>query len=123
MMFSHPLWLLAGVAGCSGQFWMWRRYDARQQATLAQFVALHLRVALTRSVSPGKRRAKRGLMLGAIALLFVALAGPQAGYRWEEVTRRGNDILFAVDTSRSMLTPDVKPNRLTRAKLAIDHGR
>jgi Ca-activated chloride channel family protein len=120
MMFSHPLWLLAGVAACFGLFWMWRRYDARQQATLAQFVALHLRVALTRSVSPGKRRAKRGLMLGAIALLFVALAGPQAGYRWEEVTRRGNDILFAVDTSRSMLTPDVKPNRLTRAKLAID---
>ena len=34
--------------------------------------------------------------------------------------RRGNDIIFAVDTSRSMLTPDVKPDRLTRAKLAID---
>ena len=28
--------------------------------------------------------------------------------------------MFAIDTSRSMLTPDVKPNRLTRAKLAID---
>ncbi len=28
--------------------------------------------------------------------------------------------MFAIDTSRSMLTPDVKPDRLTRAKLAID---
>jgi Ca-activated chloride channel family protein len=61
------------------------------------------------------------MLFGAsIALLFIALAGPQAGYRWEQMKRRGNDIIFAVDTSRSMLTPDVKPNRLERAKLAID---
>jgi len=120
MIFSHPLWLLTGAAACGGLLWMWRCYDARQQATLAQFVAAHLRVELTKSVSQGKRRAKRGLLVGAIALLFVALAAPQAGYRWEQVTRRGNDIIFAVDTSRSMLTPDVKPDRLTRAKLAID---
>ena len=56
----------------------------------------------------------------ALALLFAALARPQWGFRWEEVTRRGNDIVFAIDTSRSMTTPDVKPNRLARAKLAID---
>ncbi len=52
--------------------------------------------------------------------LFVALAGPLLGFRWEQVSRRGNEIIFAIDTSRSMSTPDVKPNRLTRAKLAID---
>ena len=52
--------------------------------------------------------------------LFVALAGPLVGYRWEQISRRGNEIVFAIDTSRSMSTPDVKPNRLTRAKLAID---
>ena len=34
--------------------------------------------------------------------------------------RKGVEILFAVDTSKSMLTPDVKPDRLTRAKMAID---
>jgi len=120
MIFSHPLWLPAGAAACGGLLWMWRCYDARQRATLARFVSAHLRVELTKSVSQVKRRAKRGLLLGAIALVFVALAAPQAGYRWEQVTRRGNDIIFAVDTSRSMLTPDVKPDRLTRAKLAID---
>ena len=53
-------------------------------------------------------------------LLFVALAGPLLGFRWEQVSRRGNEIVFAIDTSRSMDTPDVKPSRLTRAKLAID---
>ena len=61
-----------------------------------------------------------GLFLAALICLFVALAGPLVGYRWEQVSRRGNEIMFAIDTSRSMLTPDVKPNRLTRAKLAID---
>ena len=35
------------------------------------------------------------------------------------LSRRGNEIVFAIDTSRSMSTPDIKPNRLTRAKLAI----
>ena len=62
----------------------------------------------------------RPCSLAAVALLFAALAEPQVGFRWEQVKRRGNDIVFAVDTSRSMLTPDVKPDRLTRAKLAID---
>jgi Ca-activated chloride channel family protein len=119
MTFEYPWWLPAGVATCLGLLWMWQRYDVRQRAALTQFVSAHLLASLTRSVSPGRRRVKRGLLLAAIALLFVALAGPQGGYHWEQVTRRGNDIIFAVDTSRSMLTPDVKPDRLTRAKLAI----
>jgi len=37
----------------------------------------------------------------------------------EEAQRRGLDLLFALDTSKSMLAPDLKPDRLTRAKLAI----
>lgn len=119
MSFSSPLWLPIGAAVCFGVVWLWRRYDAKQQASLNLFVSAHLCAQLTQSVSPARRRIKRGLLLGALAMVFGALAGPQAGYRWEQVTRRGNDIIFAIDTSRSMLTPDMKPNRLTRAKLAI----
>ena len=99
---------------------MWHRYDARQHAALAKFVSAHLRRQLTRSVSVARRRVQRGLYLAALASLFVALAGPLVGYRWEQISRRGNDIVFAIDTSRSMSTSDVKPDRLTRAKLAID---
>jgi Ca-activated chloride channel family protein len=100
--------------------WLWRLYDARQDAALARFVSAHLRRELTRSISVARRRAQRGLYLAAVALLFVALAGPQLGFRWEQISRRGNEIVFAIDTSRSMTTPDVKPSRLARAKLAID---
>jgi len=118
--FSDPAWLPAGLLACLVLIWMWRRYDARQFAALARFVSAHLRFQLTRSISAAKRRMQRGLFLAALACLFVALAGPLVGYRWEQISRRGNEIVFVVDTSRSMLTPDVKPNRLARAKLAID---
>ena len=119
-MFSHPAWLPAGFIACLCLLWLWRRYDARQHAALARFISAHLRAQLTQSVSIGRRRTQRGLLLAALVLLFVALAGPLVGYRWEQISRRGIEIIFAVDTSRSMSTPDVKPDRLTRAKLAID---
>ncbi len=120
MRFSNPEWLAAGLIACIALVWMWHRHDARQHAALARFVSAHLRRRLTRSMSVAGRRVQRGLYLAALASLFVALAGPLVGYRWEQISRRGNEIVFAIDTSRSMSTPDVKPDRLTRAKLAID---
>jgi Ca-activated chloride channel family protein len=99
---------------------LWVRYDAAQHRALAGFVSQHLRRALTRSVSIAKRRTQRGLLLAALICLCIALAGPLLGFRWEKISSRGNEIVFAIDTSRSMLTPDVKPNRLIRAKFAID---
>jgi Ca-activated chloride channel family protein len=120
VIFAHPGWLGVGFAGCLGALWTWRGYDARQRKALEAFVSPHLGLELTRSISVSRRRLKRSLFVAAVALLFAALAEPQAGFHWEQVKRRGNDIIFAVDTSRSMLTPDVKPDRLVRAKLAID---
>jgi Ca-activated chloride channel family protein len=120
VIFAHPGWLAVGFVACLAALLTWLRYDARQRKALEVFVSAHLRLELTRSISASRRRLKRGLFIAAVALLFVALAEPQAGFRWEQLKRRGNDIIFAVDTSRSMLTPDVKPDRLVRAKLAID---
>jgi Ca-activated chloride channel family protein len=120
MNFAHPAYLLAGMLACGALLWVWRRYDARQRAALETLLAPHLRAQLTASVSLARRIGQRVLFGAAIALLFIALAAPQGGFRWEQTTRRGNDIMFAVDTSRSMLTPDVKPTRLARAKMAID---
>jgi len=120
MIFAHPVWLLAAPASLGGLYWVSRRYETRRLAALEQFVSAHLRGDLTRSVSHARMVAKRVLFAASLVLLCLALAEPQAGFRWEQVKRRGHDIIFAVDTSRSMLTPDVKPNRLARAKLAID---
>lgn len=118
--FTHPWWLAAGAAACLAVLGLWHLHDVRQEAALVKFVSTHLKNQLTRSISVARRRMRRGLYLAALALLFLALSGPLVGYRWESITRRGYDIVFAVDTSRSMSTPDVRPDRLTRAKLAID---
>jgi Ca-activated chloride channel homolog len=118
--FSDPHWLLAGLLMCVALIGIWRRYDVRQQAALAKFVAPHLRRRLTGSLSRVRRWLQRCLLSGSILCLCAALAGPLLGYHWDKISRRGNEVAFAIDTSRSMLTPDVKPNRLTRAKLAID---
>jgi Ca-activated chloride channel homolog len=119
MKFVEPLWLLAGLVVLAALLGLFRRFDARQRAALAEFASSHLLAKLTASFSPGRRRLKRALFTTAIAFTFIALARPQFGYHWEEQKQRGIDILFAIDTSKSMLTQDVTPDRLTRAKLAI----
>jgi Ca-activated chloride channel family protein len=119
MRFAQPLWLLVGLLACAFVLWRYRRFDLRQRASLAQFAAARLLDRLTSSVSIARRNAKRVLFVTGLGLIFVALARPQAGYVWEETHRKGLELLFAVDTSKSMLSEDVKPNRLTRAKLAV----
>ncbi len=51
--------------------------------------------------------------------LVIALANPQMGTKIETVKRKGADIVFALDVSKSMLAEDVKPNRLAKAKQII----
>lgn len=120
MTFAEPYWLLVGVAVCLFLVWRFRRYDRRQHQALTGFVAPHLAQELTRSVSRNRRILKRVFYVAGVVFLFVALARPRAGYRWEVSHRKGLDILFAVDTSKSMLAEDVKPNRLGRARLAVE---
>ena len=86
---------------------------------MERFAAAHLLGRLTRNVSPRRRLLKKGLWLLALFCCFLALARPQYGFKWVEVKRKGIDILLALDTSKSMLTEDIRPNRLERAKLAI----
>src|SRR5258705_5945108 len=119
MKFAEPLWLLVGLITCAFVLWRYRQFDLRQRASLAQFAATRLLDRLTASVSRGRRLAKRALFVTGLALIFVALARPQAGYVWQETHRKGLELLLAVDTSKSMLSQDVKPDRLTRAKLAM----
>jgi Ca-activated chloride channel family protein len=114
MSFATPSWLLVGaivlVLGVLGL----RRADRRRRRDLAQFASPEILADLTATLSPRRRRAKRALWLAAAALCFVALAGPERGFDWEETQRRG------VDVSRSMLARDVQPDRLRRAKLAVE---
>jgi len=58
------------------------------------------------------------LML-AYGALIVALANPQIGSKMEKVQRKGADLMIALDVSNSMLSEDIRPDRLTRAVQGI----
>ena len=119
MQFAQPIWLLAGLAACAALVWQFRRFDQRQRIALTQFASARLLPKLASSISPSRKLAKRLLFTLGTAFIFIALARPQAGFEFQEAHRKGLELLFAVDTSKSMLAQDVKPDRLTRAKLAV----
>lgn len=55
----------------------------------------------------------------ALFFLIIALARPQWGSEVQVVEQRGIEIMIALDISQSMMAEDIKPNRLSRAKLTI----
>lgn len=135
MNFAHPhfaeprwLWLAAG-----GPLLLLalQRYSAwRRKLQLAQIAAPAFLKDLTRSHSPFRRAVKEVLLVLAVLGMGLALARPQWGEQTETSHLLGQDIIFLLDCSRSMLATDVSPSRLERAKLAIidfiqrqQHGR
>jgi Ca-activated chloride channel homolog len=93
---------------------------AERQATLRlrEFVSERLLPNLARTVDRRRRSLRFALVLLGLALAITALAQPRWGYTYEDAKRKGLDLILAVDTSRSMLSNDVLPNRLQRVKLA-----
>jgi len=59
------------------------------------------------------------LLLAAVGLLLTSFLRPRWGFHWEEIKRKGVDLIVAVDVSESMLAEDIQPNRLERAKREI----
>jgi Ca-activated chloride channel homolog len=94
------------------------RAERRSAIKLREFVSPRLLPQLAGNVDRVRRAIRFAFVLLALALAISALAKPRWGYTYEDVKRRGLDLLFAVDTSRSMLSNDVAPNRLERVKLA-----
>ncbi len=63
---------------------------------------------------------KAAMLLIVVLLIMVALMRPRGNPTEQQTTRRGRDVCFLLDVSNSMLAEDLKPNRLERAKLAIN---
>ena len=103
------LWLLLPLAAALFLAGRARHRDARR------FRALPERAAPARNARP----LLAACTLAGLVALVIGIARPG----WEQspttVERRGRDVVFVVDTSRSMLAEDLAPNRLERAKLAI----
>jgi len=111
------LWLLVLVPAAAA-FFVWAL--RRRRAALQRFAEARLLPTLTPDLDERRQRWSAVMLVAALACLVVGLAGPKWGFHWEELHREGVDLVVAIDTSRSMLAEDVKPNRLERAKLAIE---
>lgn len=67
-----------------------------------------------------KRILKVVLFLAGFSSLILALCNLQTGSKLTEVKREGADIIVCLDVSNSMLAQDLSPDRLTRAKYALE---
>ncbi len=109
----HYLWLLTALI----LFLVWAH--KRRGKAMEGFAQKDLIGELTRSFDRKKLRLKMVLVSVSVFMIILALMRPQWGFEWQEVKKSGLDILIAIDTSKSMLAEDVKPNRLERSKLAV----
>ena len=117
MSFGAPIWFWALLA-IPVLAVLFARAEQRGVTKLREFVSPRLLPQLAATVNRSRRVLRFALLMLGLALAIVSLARPQWGYIYEDVKRKGLDLLFAVDTSRSMLSNDVQPNRLERVKLA-----
>src|SRR5436190_316624 len=118
MTFGVPQWLW-GLFLIPLLIALFIRSERRGLKRLQEFVSARLLPQLAGTVNRPRRILRFALQLLGFALAIVSLAQPRWGYTFEDVKRKGLDLLIAVDTSRSMLSNDVQPNRLDRVKLAV----
>ena len=117
MTFGAPHWLW-GLLLIPILIALFFRAEHRGLRRLQEFVSARLLPQLAGPVNRPRRMARFGMQLLGLSLALVSLAQPRWGYTFEDVKRKGLDLLIAVDTSRSMLSNDVQPGRLERVKLA-----
>ncbi len=114
-MFRDTSWLIAGLLVLPSAWALLRWAEARRRRVSE---AMSHSVVLDRTIT-GARRDVSTIRLAAIAFLLIALAGPQFGVELVETRSDARQAVIAVDVSLSMLAPDVKPNRLERAKSSL----
>ncbi len=110
------LWLLLIIPVIWFVFFVLNWYRAKQRN---QAIDSELAVYIIREKSSFKPWLKLFFWSMTMIFLIFALANPQIGTKMETVKRKGADIVFALDVSKSMLAEDVKPNRLAVAKRII----
>jgi Ca-activated chloride channel homolog len=111
--FAHPYMLLALLAlPAFAAMFSWA--DRERRLAMKRFAA-----SGPTQVDVGRRRTKRICVLAAIASLILALSQPVWTRSSGASSENTGDVVFLLDVSRSMLSADVPPTRLARAKSII----
>ena len=118
MTFGSPQILIA-LAALPALMMFMRWVLARRAVAVLRIGDPALIERLSTGASRRMRLARLSLWFVGVALIIVALSRPQWGSEIEIVEQRGVQLMVVLDVSRSMLSQDVKPTRLDRAKLEI----
>jgi Ca-activated chloride channel family protein len=119
LSFRSPLVLLLAAALVPAA-WAAFAYAARRRTEALRLFLGDRAGSAAPAALVRQRRVRAALIVGAVALLGVALAGPRIGTALRESRQESLDLLIALDVSDSMLAEDVAPSRLERAKLEIE---
>jgi Ca-activated chloride channel family protein len=114
---EKALWLLFVVPAILAPLYVlcfWRKAQL-----LKKLAGVEILKKINTSVSVPRQIFKAFMLIAAFIIIAVALTQPRWNPRSERIKRQGRDICVLLDTSRSMLAEDIRPNRLQRAKLAI----
>ena len=109
----YLLWIVPGLVALL----IYARY--RRIQAMRSFAAEKAFARISATIDHTRRTWKATLFLLAVCLITIGLVRPGWNPRPIEMRSRGRDVVFLVDVSRSMLAEDIAPNRLERAKLAI----
>ncbi len=95
--------------------------EMRSRSLMSTFLSPVMQRRLTAQASMGRVVLRLSLLLLAMLAAIGAVMRPQARGVTETVTAStaSADVVFVLDTSRSMLAEDTAPNRLARAKAEI----
>lgn len=115
---ANPKWMMLFAAGpvftlvfLAALWW--------KKKALAGFSQAPMLAYLSPMISTGKTVLK--FLLFRVAMFFLSLAAinPQMGSKMTEAKQEGVDLMIAIDVSTSMLSEDIRPNRLVRARMGI----
>ncbi len=119
MSFAEPIWLYLTPILLLLFGGMLAYGFRKRDALLSRFAASRLLDQLTEKAGLTRTWIKASCVVLAVVAIGIALARPQLGVEFSERKARGLDIVFVLDSSKSMLATDLRPTRLDRAKLAI----
>ncbi|MCJ7624052.1 MAG: VWA domain-containing protein [Anaerolineaceae bacterium] len=98
-------------------FLLWTQ--RRKEDDIARLGDPEMITRLSANLNQRGRRWKTSLWFLALSLMIIALARPVWGSEVQRIEQRGVQVMVALDVSQSMLARDLKPDRLSRAKLEI----
>jgi len=118
MIFASPQWLF-GLLALPVVALVEALLTRRDRDRTARLVARPLWPRILRRDDERWRFLRLAFLLLGLAGVVVALARPQWGVVREKVEREGVDVVLVLDSSGSMATADVPPNRFFLARAAL----